>query len=504
MNINSSGLSALFSASEDFNTVLPSSDIEGMTPESFADALKNQIKQLTNMKEIAGQLSEEGVASEFSAFFGNGLPLGHAIEKTQDIESTIEALENVLNSLENVVTDEINLENRLQGLIEKTEALKTETLGSVELEEKVSRLAEELQKIQGIQQLVSQHNEQENTTLSFTEETKILENQINQISKNLGLDEESNPLNLIGNAILTEQTDGAKVEKLEAELGQEQAEIAVNTQAATIIPAIKQAVEYVQVMSPTIAGIKPEINKEDLVVRQIVEQKVPENTEQTETDSLLQQENAFAKPRQDIPVIATRQNEGAQLSQDIDLLPSNEKTLPRFAADVAMLNKAVVNENAETLPAMGKHFAHPEWNKEMGERVLWMYKQAIPAAELKLNPRHLGPISIRVDVNQDQATVVFTAQHAAVKEAIEAAIPKLREMFSAQQLTLTDVNVSQDDAGQKQSKGFSQMENQSGNERSKEPGSFAQNEQDSDLLDIAEEIEAGRAIASNGILSVFA
>ena len=71
MNINSSGLSALFTASESIDTALPSSGIEGITPENFAEALKNQIKQLTNMKEIAGQLSEEGLASEFSAFFGN-------------------------------------------------------------------------------------------------------------------------------------------------------------------------------------------------------------------------------------------------------------------------------------------------------------------------------------------------------------------------------------------------------------------------------------------------
>jgi len=58
-----------------------------------------------------------------------------------------------------------------------------------------------------------------------------------------------------------------------------------------------------------------------------------------------------------------------------------------------------------------------------------MNNKSISAAEIKLNPAHLGPISVRIDVNQDQATIMFTAQHADVKEAIEASIPKLREML---------------------------------------------------------------------------
>jgi flagellar hook-length control protein FliK len=133
-----------------------------------------------------------------------------------------------------------------------------------------------------------------------------------------------------------------------------------------------------------------------------------------------------------------------------------------------------------------------------------MHKQEIPAAELRLNPRHLGPITIRVDVTQDQATVAFTAQHAAVKEAIEAALPKLREMFSAQQLSLAEVNVSQEDTGQRQARSFAQMGSNSDRSGQKEKDEVASNEQAEKAKEIADEIEAGRAIASNGILSIFA
>jgi Flagellar hook-length control protein FliK. len=95
---------------------------------------------------------------------------------------------------------------------------------------------------------------------------------------------------------------------------------------------------------------------------------------------------------------------------------------------------------------MTKPLSHPEWNKDLGERIVWMNSRAIPSAEIRMNPPHLGPISVRVDVSDDQATVVFTAQHAAVRETLEASIPKLREMMSAQHLNLAEVNISQGSA----------------------------------------------------------
>jgi flagellar hook-length control protein FliK len=63
--------------------------------------------------------------------------------------------------------------------------------------------------------------------------------------------------------------------------------------------------------------------------------------------------------------------------------------------------------------------------------------------ELKLNPAHLGPIEVRVQMQNDQAQVSFVAQHGPVRDALEAALPRLREMFTAKGFNLVDVNVSQ-------------------------------------------------------------
>ncbi len=256
--------------------------------------------------------------------------------------------------------------------------------------------------------------------------------------------------------------------------------------------------------------LKVTTNKENLTLKQLLAQQNQSVDlsvkSEGESDLLLQQSNVMTKDKQagiDSLFINKEEGDNTLQSKGVELELTADKVLPKFATDIANLNRAVISDNKAEIPAMSKHFAHPEWNKEMGEKVIWMYKQAVPSAELRLNPGHLGPITIKIDVTQDQATVAFTAQHAAVKEAIDAALPRLREMFSAQQLNLTEVSVSQDDAGQKQQRGFNQMGSDAGKEGSRS-NQMAEQEQKEGVMDITDEIESGRAIASNGLLSLFA
>jgi flagellar hook-length control protein FliK len=170
--------------------------------------------------------------------------------------------------------------------------------------------------------------------------------------------------------------------------------------------------------------------------------------------------------------------------------------------DIAQLNQAVNSSKPVDAPPMTRPMGHPEWNQELSDKLIWMHKQDVPSAELRLNPEHLGPISIKIDVDQDQATVSFTAQHVEVRDAIEAAIPKLREMLGNQQLTLADVNVSQQQSEQNKSPYQAGGQAGSGNKS-------GQNMPSADstapgAVDVLDEIDAGRAVVSNGLLSLFA
>jgi flagellar hook-length control protein FliK len=88
--------------------------------------------------------------------------------------------------------------------------------------------------------------------------------------------------------------------------------------------------------------------------------------------------------------------------------------------------------------------AQPGWDQALGQRVQWLVGQQLQGAELRITPPHLGPIEVRISIGQDQQTVVnFTSPHAAVRDAIEAAVPRLRDMLGNNGQDLVNVNVSQ-------------------------------------------------------------
>jgi len=219
-------------------------------------------------------------------------------------------------------------------------------------------------------------------------------------------------------------------------------------------------------------------------------------------DSALQGEPVLGQSVQDkqgtdLKYVATPgQTEKAVGEKGQPLALEGEKSLPRVGgADVAQFRPI---DNKADVPAITKPLSHPEWNKDLGERIVWMSNRAIPAAEIRLNPQHLGPVSVRVNVADDQATIMFTAQNAATREALEASIPKLREMMNAQQLNLVDVTVahgSASDQGRSQAQYFAQTADRQG--RGAVDGGVVVDE-------VGQDIEGEQAVVSNGLLSLYA
>ncbi|HKS56748.1 MAG TPA: flagellar hook-length control protein FliK [Steroidobacteraceae bacterium] len=83
----------------------------------------------------------------------------------------------------------------------------------------------------------------------------------------------------------------------------------------------------------------------------------------------------------------------------------------------------------------------PAWADEIGARVVMMSESGNHTASLKLSPEHLGPLEINITVRDDKASVWFGAAHADTRAAIETALPRLREMFASQGLSLADAGV---------------------------------------------------------------
>jgi flagellar hook-length control protein FliK len=103
-------------------------------------------------------------------------------------------------------------------------------------------------------------------------------------------------------------------------------------------------------------------------------------------------------------------------------------------------------QNATAAPEVAPKQLHstvgtPAWSNELGTQLAWMVDKGHQAASLRLSPEHLGPLEVRIDVRDSQATVWFGATHADTRAALEQSLPRLRELFAAQGLTLNDAGV---------------------------------------------------------------
>lgn len=85
---------------------------------------------------------------------------------------------------------------------------------------------------------------------------------------------------------------------------------------------------------------------------------------------------------------------------------------------------------------------HARWGAALVDRVTWLVEGDVKHARLQLNPPDLGPLDIHVTVVEEETRVSFSAPHAVVREALEAALPRLREMLGAGGLNLVHVDVS--------------------------------------------------------------
>ena len=91
------------------------------------------------------------------------------------------------------------------------------------------------------------------------------------------------------------------------------------------------------------------------------------------------------------------------------------------------------------------------FDEGFGTRLVWMAEQRLGHAEIRLNPEHVGPIEVRVELDGEQVRAEFHSAHAEVRQAIEASLPRLRELLGQHGLQLGQADVGQGQAGDGQS-----------------------------------------------------
>ncbi|NHV29959.1 flagellar hook-length control protein FliK [Burkholderia sp. D-99] len=162
---------------------------------------------------------------------------------------------------------------------------------------------------------------------------------------------------------------------------------------------------------------------------------------------------------QQTPTQATAQalqaNANAQSGEQHALAAASEATDPAASATLAAgaTAAAAAQANLQLSPAAGAiaaanahvlapHVGTPDWTDALSQKVVFLSNAHQQSAELTLNPADLGPLQVVLRVADNNAHALFVSQHAQVREAVEAALPKLREAMEAGGLGLGSATVS--------------------------------------------------------------
>ncbi|PTQ77844.1 flagellar hook-length control protein FliK [Nitrosomonas oligotropha] len=106
----------------------------------------------------------------------------------------------------------------------------------------------------------------------------------------------------------------------------------------------------------------------------------------------------------------------------------------------AATSQTAVSPDVKVDAPVGQH----RWGGEFAQKVVWLTSQQHQVAEIRLNPAHLGPVEVMLSITQDQATAQFISPHSAVRDAIQEALPRLREMMAESGIQLGNVMVGAD------------------------------------------------------------
>lgn len=136
--------------------------------------------------------------------------------------------------------------------------------------------------------------------------------------------------------------------------------------------------------------------------------------------------------------------------------------------------------------------ASGQWGKDIGQQLVSMIRRGSDKMEIRLNPAELGPLSISLKLNDSQAQAQFVTHSALVRQALEMAMPQLREAMAQQGIDLAQSDVSerqQSEQGQK--------------------SAFARNDSMNDGREVDESLVAGQTVDvprshHDGLISAYA
>ena len=130
--------------------------------------------------------------------------------------------------------------------------------------------------------------------------------------------------------------------------------------------------------------------------------------------------------------------------------PVADSPLTASPAPTTVGHVSNVPQHRDTTLALPTPVRDQNWASDFGQKIVWLASNDKQSAQLTLNPPQMGPIEISLNVDKGNASVSFASANAEVRDAIETALPRLREMFASAGIELGQTNVGAESFSQQQ------------------------------------------------------
>lgn len=107
--------------------------------------------------------------------------------------------------------------------------------------------------------------------------------------------------------------------------------------------------------------------------------------------------------------------------------------------------------NAGPLPhsvAVEARVGTPRFADETAQQVTWLAKNGIEHAEIRVKPADLGPISVRIEMHNNEAVISFAVTQPETRVAVEDALHRLQEMLAESGISMGETSVGGHSFGQ--------------------------------------------------------
>jgi flagellar hook-length control protein FliK len=121
---------------------------------------------------------------------------------------------------------------------------------------------------------------------------------------------------------------------------------------------------------------------------------------------------------------------------------ANAVNTPKTAPDASILRGYATSIE---LPV-----GHAEWGDKVAGKLTWLTARNMSVAEIHLTPPDMGPMEVKVQVQQEQANITVHSANPVVREQLELHSQRLRDMLSEQGISLENFDVS--DSGSNQAR----------------------------------------------------